>query len=279
MRIRERSAVGGAGLSTNASAVAASSKPGQVARATVAGREVLLEAGALVSVQHIECVEGGKLVKVVGHIDPNPYSPASPGRFVIPVGSFWTLCAVGVLVDERVHDIHALAVGCVDADERLPFVGQGVLGEDRLDRALRLARAAVDALLRVDHEDAAGLVDAVDGADVDAGAVLDVDARLGDDVRHGGLLYRRKKTVDQLARALEERRFRHHLVETGCVRAPQAGGVRVVRVAENRHVRVAVGDVDGVDARDVGDHEIGRLDSVRRLEAMLRQERLRACPG
>jgi hypothetical protein len=29
-------------------------------------------------------------------------------------------------------------------------------------------------------------VDAVDRADVDAGAVFDVDAGLGDDVRHGG---------------------------------------------------------------------------------------------
>ena len=84
---------------------------------------------------------------------------------------------------------------------------------------------------------AAGLVDAVDGADVDAGAVLDVDARLGDDVRHGGLLYRRQQPLNQFPRALEERRFRDHLVEAGGVRAAQPGGVRVVRVAEDRHVR------------------------------------------
>src|SRR5579884_4150118 len=98
----------------------------------------------------------------------------------------------GVLVDELVDDGDAFAVRGVDADERLPLLGQRIFGEDRLDRALRLARAAVDALLGVDHEDAAGLVDAVDGTDIDAGTVLDVDARLGDDVRHGGLLYRRK---------------------------------------------------------------------------------------
>ena len=59
----------------------------------------------------------------------------------------------GVLVDEPVDDLHALAVRVVDADERLPLLGQRVLGEDRLDRALRLAGAAVDALLGVDHED------------------------------------------------------------------------------------------------------------------------------
>ena len=63
--------------------------------------------------------------------------------------------------------------------------GQRVLREDRLDRALGLARTAVDALLGIDHEDPLGLVDAVDRADVDAGSVFDVDAGLGDDVRHG----------------------------------------------------------------------------------------------
>ena len=59
---------------------------------------MLLEARPLVGVQHVEGVEGGKLVKVVGHIDPNPYSPGTPGvRFagaLYSSGSFWTLCAV-----------------------------------------------------------------------------------------------------------------------------------------------------------------------------------------
>jgi hypothetical protein len=48
-------------------------------------------------------------------------------------------------------------------------------------------------------------VDAVDGANVYAGAVFDVDARLGDDVRHGRLLYRREQRIDQFPSALEER--------------------------------------------------------------------------
>src|SRR5262249_58423989 len=77
-------------------------------------------------------------------------------------------------IGERVVDLH----------ERLPLVGQSVLGEDRLDRALRLARAAVDALLGIDDEDPIELVDAVDRAHVDARTVFDVDTRLGDDVRH-----------------------------------------------------------------------------------------------
>ena len=90
----------------------------------------------------------------------------------------------GVLVHELVDHGRALLVRVVDLHERLPLVRERVLREDRLDRALRLARAAIDALLGVDHEDPAELVDAVDGADVDARAVFDVDAGLGDDVRH-----------------------------------------------------------------------------------------------
>src|SRR5215203_2607976 len=97
---------------------------------------------------------------------------------------------VGVLLRELVHDVEAVAVGVVDLHERLPLLGERVLGKDRLDGTFGLAGAAVDALLRVDHEDALGLVDAVDGADVDARFVLDVDAGLADDVRHCGLLYR-----------------------------------------------------------------------------------------
>src|SRR6266545_1926849 len=86
-----------------------------------------------------------------------------------------------------------------DVDERLPaepaYVGglEAVVRQDPVPRVLRLReraqavrsqellfrRETVDALLRVDHEDAVGLVDAVDRADVDARAVFDVDAGLG----------------------------------------------------------------------------------------------------
>jgi len=52
----------------------------------------------------------------------------------------------------------------------------------------------------------------------------------------------------------------------------------VVRVAENRHIREVVRDVFRVDARDVRDHEIGRLDPIRGFEAMLGQERLELPP-
>ena len=183
-----------------------------------------------------------------------------------------------VVVDQLVDDVHRLEIRGVDANERLPFLGQRVLGEDRLDRALGLARAAVDAFLGVDHKKAAGLVDAVHGTDVDAGLVLDVDAGLGDDVGHGGLLYRRKQGVDHLMRTFEQRRFHHHTVEAGGVRTAEPSGVRMVRETEDRDFREPVGNVVRIHPCDVGDHEIGRLDTVGGLEAVLREERLKLAP-
>src|SRR5205807_1055067 len=46
-------------------------------------------------------------------------------------------------------------------------------------------------------------------------------------------------------------------------------GVRVIRVAEDRDVRVVVRNIVRVDPRNVGDHEVGRIDPVRRREPML----------
>src|SRR5207248_1680072 len=56
---------------------------------------------------------------------------------------------------------------------------------DRLYRAHRLAGPAVHALVGVDVQGAGSLVDTVDRAFLDAGAVQDVDARLADDVGQG----------------------------------------------------------------------------------------------
>src|SRR5690606_23276856 len=59
-----------------------------------------------------------------------------------------------------------------------------VLGIDRVDRALRLAQGAVDALVRVDHQEVGTFVEAVDRAHLDAVGVLALDAVLGDDEGH-----------------------------------------------------------------------------------------------
>ena len=64
------------------------------------------------------------------------------------------------------------------------------------------------------------------------------------------------------------------MVEPGGMRASQSLRVRVIGKAENRNFRIAVGDVGRVDARDVGDHEIGAVDAVGRLEAVLGQQGL-----
>src|SRR4029077_16393719 len=67
--------------------------------------------------------------------------------------------------------LEELHVGLVEV---LPLLRCVVLVEDRLDRADRLAGAAVDALVRVDVERALALVDAVDRALLDAGLVLHI---------------------------------------------------------------------------------------------------------
>src|SRR6266849_9286047 len=72
----------------------------------------------------------------------------------------------------------------VQRDEVLRLFRRLVLGEDRLHRAHRLAGPAVDTLVGVDEELVRPLIDAVHRADLDAGLVLDVDARLDDHVRH-----------------------------------------------------------------------------------------------
>src|SRR5262249_34639089 len=69
-------------------------------------------------------------------------------------------------------------------DEVLPFLRNAVVGENRLDRAGGFARLAVDALVGMDVVLVFALVNAVHGADFDAGLVLHSDAGFGDDERH-----------------------------------------------------------------------------------------------
>ena len=84
--------------------------------------------------------------------------------------------------------------------------------------------------------------------------------------------------LDELAGALDEGGLCNNLVEAGGVRGSQAGRISVVRVSEDRNVRIRVGDFVGIDPRDVGDHEIGALSALDRDEVVLRQERLELAP-
>src|SRR3954451_7509793 len=77
--------------------------------------------------------------------------------------------------------------GRVDLGVLGPLGREALFGEDRVDRALGFARAAVDAFVGVDEQLAVHaliVVDAVDGTDRHARDVENVDARLGDHVGH-----------------------------------------------------------------------------------------------
>lgn len=65
-----------------------------------------------------------------------------------------------------------------------PLRGDIILVEDGLNRADGLTRATVDALVRLDVEHPAALVDAVNGTLFDTGLVLQIDTGLSDDVGH-----------------------------------------------------------------------------------------------
>ena len=72
----------------------------------------------------------------------------------------------------------------VQRDESFLAGGYVVFGEDGIGRALRFAKRAVDALVRIDHQKIGTCMEVVDWADLDAIRVLATDAVLGDDERH-----------------------------------------------------------------------------------------------
>src|SRR3546814_17276492 len=63
----------------------------------------------------------------------------------------------------------------VQGDELLLAAGHVVLGIDRIDRAFRLAQGAVDALVRIDHQEVGTFVETVHRAHLDAVGVLALD--------------------------------------------------------------------------------------------------------
>src|SRR5256885_7501093 len=58
-------------------------------------------------------------------------------------------------------------------------------------------------------------------------------------------LPRGRQLLDELPGALDERRLHDHLIESGSVTRAQAGRVGVVRVAEDGHVGIRLGDLLG----------------------------------
>src|SRR6184192_1768496 len=81
----------------------------------------------------------------------------------------------------------ALEVVEIPGNEPLHLGGHLVLGINRGYRTGIDAGSAIDALIRVDDQHpvlGAAVDDAVDGADIDTGPVLQVDAGFGDDIGH-----------------------------------------------------------------------------------------------
>lgn len=74
---------------------------------------------------------------------------------------------------------------------------------------------------------------------------------------------------DELRRPFGERGAGDDTVESGLSGTPQPLRVRVVREPEDRRRREGLGDLVGVDARDVDDHEIGRVDALGRDETVV----------
>jgi len=72
----------------------------------------------------------------------------------------------------------------VDLNKALPLIRDFVFHEDRVHRALRLAQAAVNALIRINVKLIACFMDAVHGADRNAGSIFDANAGFGDYIRH-----------------------------------------------------------------------------------------------
>jgi hypothetical protein len=72
----------------------------------------------------------------------------------------------------------------VERDELALAGGHVILRKDGLRRTFRHAQVAVDALLRVDHQEIRAFVKAIHRADFDAIGVLALDAVFGDNVSH-----------------------------------------------------------------------------------------------
>ena len=81
----------------------------------------------------------------------------------------------------------ALEHFAVELDVLLHVAGHILLREDRRHRAFRLARTAVDALVRMNEQLVGTLINAVDRTHVDAGAILGADAGFSNDVGYASL--------------------------------------------------------------------------------------------
>jgi hypothetical protein len=76
----------------------------------------------------------------------------------------------------------------------------------------------------------------------------------------------RDELVDELWGSFGQGRPDHDPVEPGCLRGAETGRVGVIREPQDGHVCVDLGHLVGIDAGDVDDHEVGRVDALRRRQ-------------
>jgi hypothetical protein len=97
------------------------------------------------------------------------------------LSGFFSFLGLSVRATRRIVTLEDIAI---DLDVFLQIRGNVFFGEDRGDGALRLARAAVDAFVRMNVELFRSFVYAIDGTHIDTRSVLCVLACFGYDVRH-----------------------------------------------------------------------------------------------
>ena len=89
---------------------------------------------------------------------------------------------------------------CVLGVDAEPLFGPGLrIGLDRVNRTFRLTHAAIDALVRVDDQHIFALVEAIDGANLNAVRVLTFDTIVVDDVGHLHTLKRLSASLAPIA--------------------------------------------------------------------------------
>jgi len=112
---------------------------------------------------------------------------------VCPLSLTWT--SAGFEWHPSKTDSPSLPRVILDLDEVLPLLRHFILRENRIHRALRFAGSTVDALVGLNvqfieplvrrESGLIGLVDAIDGAHLHAGAIQHINAGFSDDIGHG----------------------------------------------------------------------------------------------
>ena len=106
----------------------------------------------------------------------------------LPDQSLCASCLCGVLIKRSLVGVLGSEEVAVLLNKARPLLGQGIVGEDRLDRALRLTGSAVNTLVGVDVVHVLAFVDTFYGADSHTSSILFSDTGLSDNVRHRSLL-------------------------------------------------------------------------------------------